>query len=307
MSIRAERFLSTKGRELDKDRDPAESSNKPELPERMTTAALPRLMKNYLEYSRLGFVNILAFRLRYYTGIVTYLINVTVYYFIWKALYATDADFARGFTFEEMVTYVAVGWVIRSVYFNNIDHNMAADVLEGKIALSMLKPVSIQTMYLGRALGEAGFRLVLLTVPAAIVVSLVFPIQPAASSAHFLLFLVSLAGSVFLTGAMNFIIGSCAVRMKSILGLLRAKFFVQELLSGLLVPMTMFPPAAQTILSYLPFQHMAYTPLRIYLGKLEGMEIAEVIAIQALWVCVLMTSGAKFWTFMARKVTIHGG
>ncbi len=184
---------------------------------------------------------------------------------------------------------------------------MAADVLEGKIALSMLKPVSIQTMYLGRALGEAGFRLVLLTVPAAIVVSLVFPIQPAASSAHFLLFLVSLAGSVFLTGAMNFIIGSCAVRMKSILGLLRAKFFVQELLSGLLVPMTMFPPAAQTVLSYLPFQHMAYTPLRIYLGKLEGMEIAEVIAIQALWVCVLMTSGAKFWTFMARKVTIHGG
>ncbi len=120
MSIRAERFLSTKGRELDKDRDPAESSNKPELPERMTTAALPRLMKNYLEYSRLGFVNILAFRLRYYTGIVTYLINVTVYYFIWKALYATDADFARGFTFEEMVTYVAVGWVIRSVYFNKM-------------------------------------------------------------------------------------------------------------------------------------------------------------------------------------------
>ncbi len=273
----------------------------------MTTVALPRLMRNYLEYSRLGFVNILAFRLRYYTGIVTYLINVTVYYFIWKALYATDADFARGFTFEEMVTYVAVGWVIRSVYFNNIDHNMAADVLEGKIALSMLKPVSIQTMYLGRALGEAGFRLVLLTVPAAIVVSLVFPIQPAASSAHFLLFLVSLAGSVFLTGAMNFIIGSCAVRMKSILGLLRAKFFVQELLSGLLVPMTMFPPAAQTVLSYLPFQHMAYTPLRIYLGKLQGMEIAEAIAIQALWACVLMISGAKFWTFMARKVTIHGG
>jgi len=33
----------------------------------------------YLEFSRVGFVNILAFRLRYYTGILTYLINVTVY------------------------------------------------------------------------------------------------------------------------------------------------------------------------------------------------------------------------------------
>ena len=95
--------------------------------------------------------------------------------------------------------------------------------------------------------------------------------------------------------------------MKSILGLLRAKFFVQELLSGLLVPMTMFPPAAQTVLSYLPFQHIAYTPLLIYLGKLEGMEIAEAIAIQALWTCVILVGGAKFWTFMARKITIHGG
>ena len=62
----------------------------------MTAATLPRPMKNYLEYSRLGFVNILAFRLRYYTGIVTYLINVTVYYFIWKALYATDPGLRPG-------------------------------------------------------------------------------------------------------------------------------------------------------------------------------------------------------------------
>ena len=30
----------------------------------------------YLEFARVGFVNILAFRLRYYTGIITYLINV---------------------------------------------------------------------------------------------------------------------------------------------------------------------------------------------------------------------------------------
>ena len=66
----------------------------------MTAAiALSRQLGDLLEFSRIGFVNILAFRLRYYTGIVTYLINVTVYYFIWKALYATDPDFAAGFTF----------------------------------------------------------------------------------------------------------------------------------------------------------------------------------------------------------------
>ena len=141
----------------------------------MTPSAASQSLRNYLEYSRIGFVNILAFRLRYYTGVATYLINVTVYYFIWKALYATDAEFARGFSFEDMVTYVAVGWVIRSVYFNNVDQNMASDVMEGTIALSMLKPVTIQARYIGQALGEAGFRLLLLTAPTALVITLIFP------------------------------------------------------------------------------------------------------------------------------------
>jgi hypothetical protein len=33
----------------------------------------------YFEFARVGFVNILAFRLRYYTGILTYIVNVTIY------------------------------------------------------------------------------------------------------------------------------------------------------------------------------------------------------------------------------------
>ncbi len=49
----------------------------------------------YLEFSRVGFVNILAFRLRYYTGILTYIINVTVYYFIWRAVFAQSSPLHR--------------------------------------------------------------------------------------------------------------------------------------------------------------------------------------------------------------------
>ncbi len=274
----------------------------------MTAAAvLPRPLRRYVEYARIGFVNILAFRLRYYTGIVTYLINVTVYYFIWKALYAADPEFAAGFSFPEMVTYVAVGWVIRSVYFNNIDQNMATDVQNGDIVVNLLKPASVQAIYLGRALGEAAFRLFLLTVPAGIVISFIFPVSPPASLLDFAAFLVALAGSVMLTAALNFIIGSLAVRMKTILGLLRAKYYVQELLSGLLVPMTMFPPAIAASLAWLPFQHIAYTPLRIYLGKLEGAELAQALAVQWFWVAALLGFGAVFWNRMARRLTIQGG
>ena len=50
-------------------------------------SARAQALAPYAEFTRIGFVNILAFRLRYYAGIFTYLINVTVYYFIWTAVY----------------------------------------------------------------------------------------------------------------------------------------------------------------------------------------------------------------------------
>ena len=270
-------------------------------------AVLPRPLRHYLEFARIGFVNILAFRLRYYTGIVTYLINVTVYYFIWKALYAADPEFAAGFNFTEMTTYVAVGWVIRSVYFNNVDSDIASDVQSGNVVMSMLKPTGVQVRYLGQALGEAAFRLILLTTPAALLISLIFPVKGPASAGHFAAFLLALGGSVMLTGALNFIVGAFALRLKAILGLLRAKFYVQELLSGLLVPITMFPPVLAAAMTWLPFQHIAYTPLRIYLGKLNGQELAAALVVQWVWVAILLTFGVWFWDRMARKITVHGG
>src|SRR6202030_4598625 len=143
----------------------------------------------YLEFARVGFINILAFRLRYYTGIITYLINVTVYYFIWTAVYGpalkTSGGTIAGYDLGQMLTYVSVGWIIRSFYWNTIDQEMAYEVLEGKIAMDLIKPVSVQWMWISRAIGESAFRLGLLTLPTAVVVALVFPVQRPASRGDF--------------------------------------------------------------------------------------------------------------------------
>ena len=112
-----------------------------------------RFFRTYGEFARVGFVNTLAYRLRYYTGIVTYFIYVTVYYFIWKAIYEHSSQI-EGFDFSHILTYIAVGWIIRSFYFNNVDQDMANQVIEGKLAMDLIKPVNIQFMYVAQAFGE---------------------------------------------------------------------------------------------------------------------------------------------------------
>jgi ABC-2 type transport system permease protein len=260
----------------------------------------------YAEFSRVGFVNILAFRLRYFTGIITYFLNVTVYYFIWSAVYRGGISIA-GYNLAQMLTYVSVGWMIRSFYWNTIDQEMAYEVIEGKIAMDLIKPVSVQWMWISRAIGESAFRLGLLTLPTAVVVALVFPVQGPASRENFALFMLAVLGSFFLMAAINFMIGTCAIPLKSILALIRAKYWLIEVLSGLLIPMAFFPNRVQKVLAWLPFEHIAYTPLQIYLGKFDRTTALRVLGIQWLWVIVLLGLAHLWWERASRKITIHGG
>jgi len=269
-------------------------------------SAATRALRLHFEFARVGFVNTLAYRLRYFTGIVTYFIYVSVYYFIWKAIYEHSVAI-EGFDFAHLLTYIGVGWIIRSFYFNNIDQDLAYQVMEGRLAMDLIKPVNIQVMYVARAAGESIFRLALLTIPTAAVLFLVYPLRLPASWGHAAAFLVSVWMSFLIVAAINFAVGTFALRLQSILGLLRAKFFLLELFSGLLLPMTFFPQGVQKILALMPFQYISYVPMLIYLGKLDGSALARAIAIQVFWVAILMALGDLLWRWSTRRLIIQGG
>ena len=264
------------------------------------------LARIYGGFVRVGFVNTMAYRLRYYTGIVTYFIYVSIYYFIWKAIYTHSASI-EGFDFSQLLTYVAIGWIIRSFYYNNIDQEMATQVLEGKLAMDLIKPVNTQWMYIAQALGESAFRLTMLTVPTAVVLLLVFPVRKPAGVENFLAFLFSVFLSFFLVAGINFAVGTFAIRLKSILGLLRAKYFLLELFSGLLIPISFFPHIFQRIFAFMPFQYISYIPVLLYLGKISGIKILEALGLQIFWVAVLVVLGHAMWSQSSKEITIQGG
>ena len=265
-----------------------------------------REVKLFQSFARVGFIDIMAYRLRYYTGIVTYFIYVSVYYFIWKAV-LEHGESVEGFDFSQMLTYVAVGWIIRSFYYNNIDQDMSSQVIEGTLAMDMIKPANIQWMYVAEAFGESCFRLLLLTIPTALLLAWVFPLRPPASLLHLAAFLLSVLFSFFLVAGVNFCVGTFALRLKSILGLLRAKYFLLELFSGLLLPITFFPEWAQAFLELLPFPYISFAPVLLYLGKTNGWKILQTLAVQVFWIFALLGLGHLLWKWSSQKITIQGG
>ncbi len=269
-------------------------------------SAVPAVWRTAIPFARIGFLNMLAFRARYYVGVLTYLFNVSVYYFIWRAVFRSGQT-VMGLTLNDMITYVAVGWAIRSFYFNEIDRDLGGQVQEGKLAMNLIRPVDFQMVMIADAAGQSAFRAVLFTVPISIVLALVFPLKPPASALAGILFLWSAVMSFFLVAGMNFLVGLIAIRSKSILGILRAKYLVVELLSGLVIPTTLFPEPLRSILLASPFPHINFTPAAIYLGKATGPAAARLLTLQAGWTVVLIAVGHWAWTRSQRRITIQGG
>ncbi|MGB8849122.1 MAG: ABC-2 family transporter protein, partial [Candidatus Acidiferrales bacterium] len=128
-----------------------------------------------------------------------------------------------------------------------------------------------------------------------------------ASYLHLALFCVAAAGSFSIMAALNFMIGTCAIPLKSILALIRAKYWLVELLSGLLLPISFFPAPIQKLMAWLPFEHIAYTPLQIYLGKLDVHNALVMILREWIWVFALLWLAEAWWNRAVRKITIQGG
>ena len=186
----------------------------------------------------------LAFRARYYVGVLTYLFNVAVYYFIWRAVFRTGTT-VSGLTLPDMITYVAVGWAIRSFYFNEIDRDLG-DPGAGRQARDEPDPAGRlpdgHDRGRGRPVGLPGGPLHGADLHRA---RPALPAQapglgrrrPACSS-------FSATMSFFLVAAINFLVGLIAIRSKSILGILRAKYLRPRAALGPAHPDDVLPGAA---------------------------------------------------------------
>ncbi|CAM3858956.1 ABC transporter permease [Mesobacillus zeae] len=263
-------------------------------------------MAKYIEMIRIRFLMMLAYRTNYYTGILIYSINIGAYYFLWNAIYAGKSEI-EGLSSIQMTTYVAVAWMARAFYFNNIDREMAMEIKEGKVAVELIRPYSYLMMKTMQGLGEGIFRLFFFSFPGMLIVSLIFPLEFSADANTWGLFAVSILLSFMINTQLNLLTGITTFFLYNNTGLIRAKRVIIELFSGLLLPISFFPGWAQSVMNYLPFQGISYIPSMIFTNGFTGGEALHGILIQAIWVIVLIVPIRVLWLLAKKQLVIQGG
>ncbi len=275
-----------------------------------------RLLVPIFAFARLTFTDKLAYRVRYVIGVINYTIYMSVQYFLWQAVFASSTEGGstmKGFTFEALITYFAIGWIVRVSYYNNLDEDLAERVNRGDIASDLLRPMPLLGVYYGKALGESSFRILFMALPTACVLFPLFSVSsPKWPSGiewwlHAGSFVLSIIFAFHIFFFINFIVGTIAVYFERLLGVIWAKFVVLQFLSGLLVPFDFFPSWARGILEFLPFRAIVYSPAMIYLGKGgEGIPLKE-LGLQAFWTVFLLAFSVFFWRRARRRLVVLGG
>ncbi|MRX73752.1 daunorubicin ABC transporter permease [Bacillus lacus] len=263
-------------------------------------------MDKYLEMIRIRFLMMLAYRTNYYSGILIYSINIAAYYFLWTAIYGGQESI-QGLDVLQMTTYVAISWMARAFYFNNIDREIALEIKEGKVAVEIIRPYNYLGMKTMQAFGEGIFRLLFFSVPGMVIVSFMFPLSFSSNASTWIFFFISILFSFIINTQINLMTGMVTFFLFNNDGLMRAKRVVIDLFSGLLLPISFYPLWAQDVMQFFPFQAISYIPSMIFTEGFTGDALVNALLLQGFWAIILLIPIKIMWASAKKRLVIQGG
>ncbi|MFZ5878639.1 MAG: ABC transporter permease [Chloroflexota bacterium] len=261
-------------------------------------------MKKYWSILTTQVVNSLAYPGDFLGRSFSIIVFMLIFAGLWRATFAAaGTESINGLTFPNMLWYLLMCEVIE-LGRPRVNRVISEQVKTGEVAYILSKPYNFLGYHFFHGLGDGGVRVILnLLVGIPAVWALVGPPPP------------PLGWAMALTLAFGaWVLHFC---MMSLIGLLA--FLVEEtnsfeliyqkavfVLGGMLIPLDMFPLWLQPVAKSLPFAYMMYAPARLFV-KPDLATFWQFLAVQWLWIGVLMGVLALAYQRSVKSLTVNGG
>ena len=154
---------------------------------------------------------------------------------------------------------------------------------------------------LAENVGEGLFKVIFNFFPAVLITSFYANLCPPASGLHLLFMLMSVALGYLILWLIGFIVQTWSFWLFSVWGIMTIKNVIVKILSGTLLPLWFMPEVVKKVIAFTPFESIYFTPIQIYLGEINGIELLEKLFIQFLWIGVLWIIAGVFWKNGTKK------
>lgn len=261
--------------------------------------------RTFLAFFGTSFRKNLVYRSEVWLSVVFGLLAIVIQAAIWRALLADGA--VEGITVDDMVTYVIITTVISTISLHRLITDVDERLRSGDIAVDLIKPMHYPSMQLADQLGRSAFQLAFVVVPMVIISTLAFDIQAPAGSSAMVGFAVSLAIALLISFTQGLLLALLAFWFLTTFHFVWANGALVTLFGGANLPLWFFPDAFETFARLLTYQFVAFVPAAIWLGEIDGSEIARTLVLGIIWAAIQGAACQLLWTAAVRRLTLQGG
>lgn len=267
------------------------------------------LLRKYAHVFAVGLQSALVYRWNFFIRGSFSLVHLCLVFVLWGAAFS-GVETMGGFDVRQTLTYFIVVLALQfMVGAFNEDYQIGEEIRNGLINQFLLKPVNYFAYRLSlftsaRVVSGLLVFVPLLAVSPWIADQLTFPSEPWRIP-------VGIAAMV-LAAALQFTIAFCfgllAFWFLEIHGFVILSYAIETSLGGAMFPLDLLSPRILAVAHYLPFPYQMYFPAAIITGRIATLSAAlHGLAIQGVWVFLMMLAARSLWAGGLRKHTAVGG
>ena len=263
-------------------------------------------MRSYLSAFRLRWKMELQYRGAMIGGIICQIMFGLILIALYRALYASKP---QALPVEHVVTYV---W-LQQAFFRMLlasDADLLDKIRSGGIAYDLCRPLSLYGFYYARIMAQKITGSLMRAVPMLTFAALLpkgWGICLPDSVPAFLCALAGLLLGLLCVSALENITMAFTMKTLDPRGVQAMLNMLMMVLSGNILPLTLFPDSWQKVITLLPYAQLLDAPIRLYTGDTPLSDAAGILALQAGWIIVLTVLGILLWKRHQKQIVVQGG
>lgn len=199
-----------------------------------------------------------------------------------------------GYSAGDFVAYFLGIYLVRQLTAVWVIFVLNDEIRQGTLSGRLLKPVAPFWFHVAEHVGH-----VLVRAPIVLTVfclgSVLFTITLPDEFWRFPSFLVSLILAWTIIFHIYYCVGLLAFWMANSIALDAMVWSMYTVLGGMLIPIDLFPEATRWLVAMLPFSASLDFPVKLLIGKAVGIEVVSGIALQVVWVAILVMCRRALW------------
>lgn len=263
-------------------------------------------MRAYTAVFRGRLAVLLQYRLAAFAGLTTQIFWGLIKVMILQAFYS-HSEASQPISLVQAMAFIWIGQSLLQLLPWNMDKDIEAQVKTGNVAYELVRPLDLYWFWFFRSMASRLIPTVMRSLPLFVIAGLFFGLISPISWTAGALFSISLIFATLLSTAITTLVVISLFWTISGEGILRLMPHITILLSGMVIPLPLFPDWMQPLLNIQPLRGIIDIPVRLYTGIIPANEAAYYFVFQSTWILFFVLTGKWLMNVALKRVTIQGG